>query len=160
MLAVEREVVVMEPRNRASPVTAMAESKSRPNPHHQSDDLVCDIFSDIMTLAEDNKKKSKKVAEEVRLTFPQIWVESICESSEEDDAEDGEQRSRGEVIRSLHQTSSCSTDVSFEGSLSVGSSTDSGGGGGEQGCNSIEFFYLPESVVVPVSTASQSFFEF
>ena len=131
----------MEPRNRASPVTAMAESKSRP-----SDDLVCDIFSDIMTLAEDNKNKKGK-----RLTFPQIWVESICESSEED--EDGEQRSRGEVIRSLHQTSSCSTDVSFEGSLSVGSSTDSGGGGGEQGCNSIDFFFVPE----PVSSHSWNF---
>ena len=33
-------------------------------------------------------------------------------------------------------------DVSFEGSLSVGSSTDSGGGGDEQGCNSI-LLYLP-----------------
>ena len=48
-------------------------------------------------------------------------------------------RSKDKVIRSLHLTS-CSTDVSFEGSLSVGSSTDGGGGegGGESGQGSFQ----------------------
>ncbi len=83
---------------------------SAPNP---SSDLVCDIFSDIMTLAEappaplsatkcgpaavstaavalKRRKRSPAAAapaDSERLTFPQIWVESFCESScgEDDD---------------------------------------------------------------------------
>jgi histone-lysine N-methyltransferase SETD7 len=153
-------------------VTATA----RRSPHPQSD-LVCDIFSDIMTLAETasnskssngtsvKKKRTKKMSveneleEAGRLTFPQIWVESFCESScGEDDDEDRHRehllqqkkcrgsgtglngkvtnrfnsRSKDKVIKSL-QLTSCSTDDSFEGSLSVTSTSSDGSSSSSSG---------------------------
>jgi len=48
-----------------------------------------------------------------RLTFPQIWVESVCESSEEDEEECARLRRPQPVLRSLLATCT-STDVSFE----------------------------------------------
>ena len=175
--------IEMEQR-RGSPAVA-AVAKSQLIPQQQSGDLVCDIFSDIMTLAEESQEDLKKISrrsqdlkkrvkkinddDDVRLTFPQIWVESFCESSEDEDPqrtppgaprgvteeEEGgghhllrhqqrvkkgpatatgfRARSKDKVIRSLHLTS-CSTDVSFEGSLSASSSsTDDGGGESRQG---------------------------
>ena len=176
--------IEMEQR-RGSPAVA-AVAKSQLIPQQQSGDLVCDIFSDIMTLAEESQEDLKKISrrsqdlkkrvkkindddDDARLTFPQIWVESFCESSEDEDPqrtppgaprgvteeEEGgghhllrhqqrvkkgpatatgfRARSKDKVIRSLHLTS-CSTDVSFEGSLSASSSsTDDGGGESRQG---------------------------
>ena len=158
------EQIKMEQQRRASPPLVVSRrSPKSPLLLHPQSDLVCDIFSDIMTLAEVGVGKAGERGGDsdeddededdgdARLTFPQIWVEGFCESSDDDDeaaaghllqrrqraaaatakkkesSPGGPRRSKDKVLRSLLLTS-CSTDVSFEGSLSSSSSGESGHG--------------------------------
>ena len=118
----------------------MPQTITKPSRHGQispqsGPTLDCDNSGDIMqhqrsSDEEDGCNNGNNVSSVDLLTFPQIWVESVCESSdEEEDNSDsgysGSSLSKRQVLRSF-LTSSVSTDVSFDSLNSSGGSSRQG----------------------------------
>jgi hypothetical protein len=98
-----------------------------PRPNQQ--DRLCDIIGDILSLSPDCHRQPPTMKNLIDkpsntsglMTFPQIWVESVCdESSDEDDDKNFSRHNDVEASRCM---SFSSTDVSFESASLSPSST-------------------------------------
>lgn len=92
-------------------------------PNSNLSDRGCDPISDILSLASGSKRmsgiKKDQLVQSGLMTFPQIWVESVCDESSDEDYDDEDDQNRlrrrsHDPSKSIRCLSSSSTDVSFE----------------------------------------------
>ena len=92
-------------------------------PNSNLPDRGCDPIGDILSLSSGSKRmpvtKKDQLLQSGLMTFPQIWVESVCDESSDDDYDDEDDQSRlrrrtHDPSKSIRCLSSSSTDVSFE----------------------------------------------
>ena len=92
-------------------------------PNSNRPDRGCDPLGDILSLGSGGKRMTTSMKDQLvksgLMTFPQIWVESVCDESSDEDYDDEDDQNRlrrrtHDPSKSIRCLSTSSTDVSFE----------------------------------------------